>query len=179
MTDETVKTSKFLSLVLRHRPDMIGLALDTGGWASVEDLLAACRARGVALTRERLEEAVAGNDKRRFSFSADGLSIRANQGHSVGVELGYESSVPPPVLYHGTAERNLASIRRDGIVKGGRHHVHLSEDAETARRVGARYGKPAVLLVEAARMCGEGHLFYLSANGVWLTDRVPPEYVRR
>ena len=177
MSDRTVRISKFLSLVLRHRPEKIGIKLDRQGWVSVSRLLGACDANGMPLTLEELRRVVSSNDKKRFSFSADGLYIRANQGHSVEVELGYEPVAPPPVLYHGTAERSLPSIKQQGLIKGRRHHVHLSQDMDTARAVGGRYGKPVVLKIESARMHEDGYLFYQAANGVWLTEHVPVEYI--
>ena len=175
--DETVKTSKFLSLVLRHAPGLIGISLDPAGWVSVGELLRACGAHGRGLSLEELRAVVEGNDKRRFSFSEDGSRIRANQGHSVPVELGYSAAVPPEILYHGTVEKFLPSIMREGLMRGARHHVHLSADVETASKVGGRRGRPVVLTVESERMRRDGHEFFLSANGVWLTERVPPEYI--
>lgn len=175
--DETVKVSKFLSLVLRHEPGLIGISLDSAGWVSVEELLHACVAHGRALSLGELRAVVEGNDKRRFSFSEDGSRIRANQGHSVPVELGYETAEPPEILYHGTVEKFLPSIMKEGLEKRERHHVHLSADVETASRVGGRRGRPIVLKVESGRMRRDGHEFFLSANGVWLTERVPPEYL--
>ena len=175
--DETVKTSKFLSLVLRHEPGSVGISLDSAGWVSVEELLRACRAHGRALSLEELRAVVEGNDKRRFSFSEDGSKIRANQGHSVSVELGYSAAEPPEVLYHGTVEKFLPSIMEEGLRKRERHHVHLSADVETASKVGGRRGRPVVLRIESGRMHRDGHEFFPSANGVWLTERVPPEYL--
>lgn len=172
-----VRTSKFLSLVLRHRPELIGIELDPAGWVSVSELLRACREHGRAITADELREVVAGNDKRRFAFSEDGERIRASQGHSVAVELGYTPADPPEFLYHGTIAKFLPSIREGGLKKGERHHVHLSPDEETARRVGQRRGRPVVLKVESGRMQRDGHAFYLSANGVWLTEHVPPAYL--
>ncbi len=178
MDPELVELSKFLSLVLRHRPQMLGLTLDSSGWVSVDVLLGAMHARGRGIDRARLERVVAENDKQRFSFSADGTMIRANQGHSIPVELGLAPRTPPDVLYHGTAEKNAASIRANGLVKGKRHAVHLSLDTETAQKVGARHGAPLVLTIEAGRMAADGYVFTCSDNGVWLTDSVPPEYIR-
>lgn len=175
--DKLTRTSKFLSLVLRHRPELIGITLDSAGWVSAAELLRACRAHGRPLTPEELREVVASNDKRRFSFSEDGRKVRANQGHSVPVELGYSPTVPPEILYHGTAEKFLPLIREEGLKKGARHHVHLSADEETAERVGGRRGRPVILKVESGRMRQEGYEFFLSANGVWLTEHVPPEYL--
>jgi putative RNA 2'-phosphotransferase len=170
--------SKFLSLVLRHQPATIGLTLDEHGWVSVTELLAALNAHGKRVDRALLEAVVADNDKQRFAFSPDGQRIRANQGHSVAVELGYTPQTPPETLYHGTAERNLASIRAQGLLKQQRHHVHLSANADTARQVGQRYGRPVVLVVNAGEMSRQGHTFYQSDNGVWLTDAVPPQFIQ-
>lgn len=175
--DRHTRVSKFLSLVLRHRPEKIGVTLDREGWVSVTRLLDAIEAHGLSLTPDELREIVRTNDKQRFSLSPDGLSIRANQGHSVEVELGYEPEPPPTVLYHGTAGRFLSSIKRQGLVRGRRHHVHLSEQEDTAAAVGRRYGRPAVLRVASGEMQRDGHLFFRSANGVWLTERVPARYI--
>ena len=176
MNKRLVKTSKFLSLVLRHKPQTIGLELDDQGWASVDELIAAAGKQGTKLRSELIEEVVATNDKKRFALSEDGSRIRANQGHSVKVDLGLEPVAPPEFLYHGTATRFMASIRTQGLKPSGRHHVHLSPDRETAVKVGSRRGVPVVLRVEAGRMHAEGTVFYCSDNGVWLTDRVPPEF---
>lgn len=178
MSDHFTKISRFLSYVLRHRPDEVGLTLDEGGWVGVDELLAACAARGRRISRADLEYVVANNDKRRFAFDDDRARIRASQGHSVEVDLGYEPADPPALLYHGTAERFLVSIMRGGLVRGSRHHVHLSPDPATAREVGTRHGRPLVLEVRSGDMARAGVTFYLAANGVWLTDRVPPEYLR-
>jgi putative RNA 2'-phosphotransferase len=171
-----VKLSKRMSLALRHAPERFGLALDEGGWVRVDDLLAALR-----ITREALDTVVAGNDKRRFAVdSGPGGTerIRASQGHSVPVDLGLTAQEPPPHLYHGTTATALASIRATGLHRGRRHHVHLSGDVDTATRVGARRaGSTIVLTVDAAAMVRDGHSFYRSANGVWLTDEVPPRYL--
>jgi putative RNA 2'-phosphotransferase len=177
MDNSAVRISKFLSLVLRHQPEKIGLRLSDSGWASVEELIDASRRHGVEFTREALQNVIANNDKKRFSLSEDGLRIRANQGHSVEVDLGYAPNIPPEILYHGTAERFLASIKQQGLVKGKRHHVHLSADADVAAPVGQRHGKPVVLRIEAARMHRDGFVFYLSANEVWLTECVPAQYL--
>lgn len=178
MTRQRVGLSKFLSYALRHRPDRVGLTLDDGGWALVDNLLEACRRHGHPISRDELEDVVATNEKKRFSFSDDGRRIRANQGHSVPVELGLEPVEPPELLYHGTVARFLDSIRQEGLTRGKRHHVHLSPDEATARRVGQRRGRPVILVVESGRMHRDGREFLLSANGVWLTDWVPPEYLR-
>lgn len=176
-TDPTIRASKFLSLVLRHEPGKIGIELDPAGWVDVGHLLQALAKHGSPLTREELQTIVDTSDKKRFAFSDDGERIRASQGHSVEVELGYQPSVPPPVLYHGTVDRFLPSIRKIGLIKGQRHHVHLSPDTETAGKVGARRGRPVILKINAASMANEGILFYFSANGVWLTDAVPPRFI--
>ncbi len=171
------KISKFLSLVLRHRPDQIGIQLDEQGYVDVDTLLAALAKHGTEASHEEIASVVAHSDKQRFAFSADGTRIRANQGHSVDVELGYLPSTPPPILYHGTATRFLDSIRRQGLLRGERHHVHLSSDAETAAKVGARHGKPVVVQIDAAGMHAKGYQFYVSDNGVWLTESVPTEFL--
>ena len=173
-----VRISKFLSYVLRHHPGSIGIELDSGGWADVSELLRGARRNGLAITADELRRVVRDNDKQRFSFSEDGVRIRASQGHSVGVDLGYEQVVPPDVLYHGTAQRRVDSICREGLSRGSRHHVHLSADVATARRVGQRYGKAIVLEVQAGRMSSDGYKFYLSANKIWLTEYVPPSYLK-
>lgn len=169
--------SKFLSLVLRHEPQRLGLTLDPAGWVPVEALLTACIREKVPLTRERLEQIVAVSDKQRFAFDETGARIRANQGHSVPVELGYQPSVPPEILYHGTVDTFLVSIRTAGLRRGERHHVHLSADEATARKVGARRGHPVVLTVRASAMHHAGHAFFLSVNGVWLVEAVPAEFL--
>lgn len=169
--------SRFLSFVLRHRPERSGIVLDRQGWVSVAELLGACARHGRHFSREELEAAVAANDKKRFVFSADGLRIRASQGHTVEVDLGYDPLDPPELLYHGTVARHLKSIRRNGLQKGRRHHVHLSADRETACGVGSRYGIPVVLAVRAGEMARAGMKFYRSANGVWMTDSVPSAFI--
>jgi putative RNA 2'-phosphotransferase len=179
MSARLTTVSKYLSKYLRHAPQELGLTLQPGGWVPVDDLLDAARRHGFPISNDELVECVETNDKRRFSFDASGESIRANQGHSVEVDLQLEVREPPETLYHGTVERFLPSILAEGLDKGKRHHVHLSKDVETARRVGARRGKPIVLVVEAGRMHRDGHMFYMSGNGVWLTDAVPPRYVSR
>lgn len=177
MQSRLVRVSKFLSLVLRHQPERVGIELDRAGWANVSDLLAACEAHGFPITLEELGAVVRENDKKRFALSEDGRRIRASQGHSVQIELGYAPLAPPPVLYHGTASRLLASIRERGLLKGKRHHVHLSADAATAAKVGARHGEPHVIEVKSGRMHADGYEFYRSDNGVWLTEHVPAKYL--
>lgn len=174
-----VKISKYLSKHLRHQPERLGLTLASGGWVEIDALLAACKAHNLSISRAELEEVVEENDKQRFSFDSTGRMIRANQGHSVDVDLGLKAVAPPPLLYHGTAERNVESILKDGLRRMARHHVHLSKDIETAVKVGARHGKPFVLEVMAEAMAEAGYKFYQSANGVWLTDDVPPQYLKR
>ncbi|MEL6545781.1 MAG: RNA 2'-phosphotransferase [Myxococcota bacterium] len=176
---ERTAVSKFLSYVLRHRPDSIGIELDSAGWVNIAELLEHAREHGRTISDEQLAEVVARNPKRRFAISDDGLRIRANQGHSVDVELAYSASKPPTVLFHGTVDRALDAIFREGLKKMNRHHVHLSPELDTATMVGARRGRPVILEVAAQEMHDEGHEFYLSANGVWLTEHVAPRYLRR
>ena len=171
------RLSRFLSLVLRHRPERIGVQLDRNGWADVQDLITAARAAGVPLTDGRLREVVARNDKQRFSFSRDGRHVRANQGHSITVDLELVPCAPPEELFHGTAKQSLSAIRHQGLTARGRLHVHLSGDAGTAMTVGRRHGDPVVLTVAAGDMSRQGHEFFRSANGVWLTHHVPPDYL--
>lgn len=173
-----MRASRHLSYVLRHAPEAIGIALDEAGWVPVDQLLAALARAGKALDREDLAQIVAESDKQRFAFDGRGEHIRARQGHSIDVDLGYAERVPPELLYHGTATRFLAAIREQGLQRGERHHVHLSSDARTARSVGQRHGKPIVLSVEARRLHERGEPFYLSDNGVWLVDAVAPSYLR-
>ena len=173
-----VNTSKFLSLILRHAPDKIGLALDPQGWADIGQLLALAAQHGRDLSREQLDEVVARDSKTRYAISDDGLRIRANQGHSLSaVDIGLPPSTPPAVLYHGTASRFVDAIRAGGLLPGSRNHVHLSSNHETAVAVGARHGKPVVLTVDAAAMQAQGHVFYVSDNGVWLTPAVPVAFI--
>lgn len=177
MAADLVKVSKFLSLILRHQPEAIGLTLDENGWTGIDDLIRLADLKGDRLTRPLLERLVVENDKKRFAISEDGRRIRASQGHSVAVDLGLPESEPPEVLYHGTASRFLPSIRAEGLHTGSRRHVHLSVDVPTATTVGRRHGKPAVLLIRARAMDEAGHKFFLSANGVWLTERVPVDFI--
>ena len=175
---DDVRTSRLLARVLRHAPGSVGLTLDTGGWVGVPALLDALAAHGTTVSRAHLERVVAGNDKQRFELDPGTDRVRARQGHSVGVDLGLEATLPPSALYHGTPERNLDAILREGLHRGARHHVHLSGDVETATRVGARRGRAVVLTVDAGAMARDGHRFYLTGNGVWLTDAVPAQYLR-
>jgi len=176
-TVATVQLSKFLSFVLRHKPEAIGLALDPQGWASIDELIERANAAGTRLSRADLLLVVETSDKQRFSIAADGLRLRAAQGHSVSVELGLSPQEPPPELYHGTAMRFIESIRAEGLKPQARQQVHLSADEVTARRVGQRHGTPTVLKIDARRMYAAGFKFYRADNGVWLTDRVPPEFL--
>jgi putative RNA 2'-phosphotransferase len=179
MDRNMVTVSKFLSKHLRHTPEELGLTLQPGGWVSVDDLLSASGRAGFAISYDKLIECVETSDKRRFSFDDTGDLIRANQGHSVEVDLQLDEREPPDVLYHGTVDRFLVSIMAEGLKKGKRHHVHLSKDMETARKVGARRGKPVILQVDAGKMYGQGFKFFLSVNGVWLTDTVPAVFLAR
>ncbi|MFF3092183.1 RNA 2'-phosphotransferase [Streptomyces cyaneofuscatus] len=171
----TIKVSKYLSTHLRHEPERIGITLDDNGWVGVETLLGAAARHGFAITRAELDHVVAANDKRRFTV--DGDRIRANQGHTVTVDLDLPPAEPPAYLYHGTVARVLGVIRAEGLRPMARHHVHLSPDRETATRVGARRGRPLVLTVDAGAMHRAGHVFRVSANGVWLADAVPPQFL--
>jgi putative RNA 2'-phosphotransferase len=172
-----VRLSKRLAYVLRHDPASVGLTLDPAGWVDVDDLLAALAACGTVVSRARLDRLVQESDKQRFAFDESGTRIRANQGHSTRVDLGYAPRTPPPVLFHGTPARHLTSIRARGLLPGGRHAVHLSADEATARLVGERRGRAVVLRVDAATMARDGWEFTRSPNGVWLVDAVPPAYL--
>ena len=172
-----VALSKFLSLVLRHKPQEIGIQLDEQGWVSVQDLLDEMKNHGRKMDIETLKHVVETNSKKRFAFSEDGTKIRASQGHSLDVDLGYEPTEPPEILYHGTAKKSVESILSTGIEKRSRHLVHLSADIETAIKVGQRHGKPAVLIIKSREMHKGRHNFYLSANNVWLTEFIPPEFI--
>lgn len=173
----TKQTSKFLSLVLRHAPEQIGIELDAQGWTDVDTLIAKANAAGVALDRASLQDIVATSDKQRFTLSADGLRIRAAQGHSVEVDLDLPPSTPPAILFHGTARTNVDAILAEGLKPGKRQHVHLSPNEETARRVGMRHGVPVIFRVDTARMHADGLVFWQADNGVWLTDVVVPTYL--
>ncbi len=177
MEKRFIKLSKFLSLVLRHQPQKIGLSLDEGGWASIAELLHCARKAHVPLDLETLLEIVDQNDKKRFAISEDDQKIRANQGHTISVDLGLEPARPPEQLYHGTSSRFIGSIKLHGLRREKRHHVHLSPDHQTAFQVGKRHGQPVVLTILAGRMHQGGYLFYLSKNGVWLVSEVPPQYI--
>jgi putative RNA 2'-phosphotransferase len=172
-----VRISKFLSLVLRHKPERIGLSLDQGGWAKVDELLLKVNQAGVSLNKDLLQWVVDNNDKQRFCFSQDRQRIRANYGHSLPVDLDFVPSKPPDFLFHGTATRFVESIKRLGLVPKKRNYVHLSPDQQTALTVGGRHGKPIVLTIQTGRMYECGFHFFPSANGIWLTERVPAEHI--
>lgn len=174
---EINKTSKFLSLVLRHEPQQIGIELDENGWVSVTELIEKLNLNNKKITFDELKIVVDTNNKKRFSFNAYFSKIRANQGHSLEIDLNYEPKEPPIFLYHGTATKNLESIFENGIQKQNRHHVHLSDNVDTAFSVGTRHGKPVVLKIKAHEMYEKEIIFYLSANNVWLVDEVLPEYI--
>ena len=173
---DDARLSKTLSYWLRHRPEAAGLVLDEAGWADLDRVLAALSRRGAA--RNDLLRVVAANDKQRFELSPDGRRVRARQGHSIAVDGDWRPAAPPERLFHGTPASRLATVLAEGLRPMGRHHVHLSPDAETARGVGARRGRPAVLIVDAARLAAGGEPFFLTGNGVWLTARVPPAFLR-
>ncbi|NEA82671.1 RNA 2'-phosphotransferase [Actinospica acidiphila] len=172
----TVRVSKYLAKHLRHQPERIGLSPDAAGWVEIDALIDAAADHGFPITRDELDHVVAANDKRRFAV--EGSRIRASQGHTIPVDLQLPTAVPPAWLYHGTVARNLDAIRCEGLRPMDRHAVHLSADRETATRVGARRGRPVVLSVDAGAMHRDGHVFHVSANGVWLTAAVPSRYLR-
>ncbi|MEL6538731.1 MAG: RNA 2'-phosphotransferase [Bacteroidota bacterium] len=174
---EQKRISKKLSYLLRHQPEAVGLSLDPQGWAQIDELLSCLEKDQFPVSREQLGVVVAENPKQRFLLSPDGKAIRASQGHSIPVELGLVAVKPPEQLYHGTAQGNMESIRQQGLVKGTRNHVHLSVDWPTAKSVGQRHGKPVVLSVTAGAMHADGYEFFVSDNGVWLTEQVPSAYL--
>lgn len=181
MSKQLSEISKFLSYVLRHQPDAIGITLDREGWVDISTLIAAAATAtdGKLLDRNFIETVVTTSDKKRFAISEDGLRIRAVQGHSAeNVNINYVKKVPPEFLYHGTATRFLDSIRKEGLLPGSRQYVHLSQDEQTALAVGQRHGKPAVLKIEALRMHQQGFKFHQAENGVWLTGKVPAQFLR-
>ena len=174
---EAIRTSKFLSLILRHEPQQVGITLGEAGWVDVQELLEAVNRHGVKLTLDELKYVVDTNTKKRFAFSEDGQRIRASQGHSVEVDLQYSPQTPPEILYHGTATRFLDSIRKDGLKSMARHDVHLSAETKMTIQVGGRHGKPVLLTIRAGDMHRAGNVFKCSANGVWLVSQVPPEFI--
>lgn len=173
------KTSKFLSYVLRHHPELINLSLNENGWADVNELITKSTNDSQGFTFEELDEIVQTNDKKRFIFNQDKTKIRANQGHSVDIDLALKPQQPPEFLYHGTAQAHIDSILEKGIEKRSRQHVHLSSDKETAAKVGMRHGKPVILTIRTGKMAEDGILFYLSENNVWLTDFVDAKYISK
>jgi len=173
MTPTHKKISKYLSYILRHKPQSIGLKLDANGWANIDELIA--KTTQMELSRQDIEIVVENNSKQRFAI--DGDKIRANQGHSIEVDLALEPQTPPDILYHGTATRFIDSINQNGLLPQSRQHVHLSSDKDTAIEVGKRHGKVVVLEIDCTQMATDGYSFYLSHNGVWLTDAVPKEYI--
>lgn len=176
MKQDVKRISKFLSYILRHRPDEIGLILDDEGWADISELLRKSQGK-ISLTRSLIDSVVKDNDKERFRISDDGSRIRASQGHSLNVNLNLQPQSPPDILYHGTASRFLPSIFKEGLKSGSRQFVHLSKDRDTAHTVGSRHGSPVILKVAAGEMAKDGQTFYLSDNGVWLIHRVAPNYL--
>jgi putative RNA 2'-phosphotransferase len=178
MTENQKKRiSKFLSLVLRHQPETIDLVLDANGWADVEELIAKWTKHSHIFSADELKEIVFTNDKKRFSFNEDETKIRANQGHSIDVDLALKATEPPEFLYHGTVAKFLENIKQEGLLKISRQHVHLSGDKETAEKVGSRRGTPVILVVNSFKMHQDGYAFFISENGVWLTDNVPVKYI--
>ena len=174
---EEFNLSKFLSLILRHKPERIDLKLDENGWAEVDDLIQKANTKGFKFDTEKLNTIVENNNKKRFAFNEDKSKIRANQGHSISVDLQFQAEKPPKILYHGTGEKYVQSIEKSGLIKKNRNHVHLSADIKTALIVGKRHGNPKIFIVDAEKMNQNGFEFYLSKNGVWLIDSVPSEYL--
>lgn len=176
--DKLQKTSRFLSLILRHKPEVIGITLDKNGWADVSAVIAGVnKSDRYFLDMETLEEIVRTDEKQRYSFSPDRKKIRANQGHSVQVDVELKKGTPPEFLWHGTGEKYVDSINKEGLKPKGRLYVHLSADVETARKVGSRHGKPVIYRIDSGEMHRKGYIFYLSENGVWLTDIVPVNFM--
>jgi putative RNA 2'-phosphotransferase len=178
LQNNSTNSSKFLSLILRHHPEKIGITLDENGWADVDELLAKMNAAGTAISKEILSEVVSANDKQRFAFNSNQTQIRASQGHSVNIDLDLKEQIPPAFLYHGTVAGFISSIQAEGLQKMQRTHVHLSADIATAQKVGSRRGKPVILTIQSGQMYKDGLQFFLSANGVWLTNHVPSVYIQ-
>lgn len=172
------RTSRYISLVLRHKPEAAGITLDEHGWADVGELIAGV-SKTHPLTMELLEEIVRTDEKQRYSFNEDGTLIRANQGHSIPVDVELARLEPPEVLYHGTGRKYVPSIDQQGLLPKSRQYVHLSTDEDTAVKVGSRHGEPIVYRVQAGRMSADGYAFFKSANGVWLTKNVPAKYLAK
>lgn len=177
MSKELTKDSKFLSLILRHKPDLVGIEIQEEGWVKVESLLEKCAEFGRPISKETLRIIVESDEKQRYSFKDDGEYIRANQGHSIDVDMSFKEESPPIILYHGTARKNIESIKRQGLTKQNRQYVHLSKDFHTARTVGSRHGTSVVYNVKAYEMSKQGYKFFLSENGIWLTEWVPTNYL--
>lgn len=177
MSVDAKKLSKFLSLVLRHKPEIIGLTLDPAGWARVDDLVARANANGVRFDRDDLTRIISTGGKMRLSVSLDGQFVRASHGHSVLIDLGLTVKEPPEFLFHGTADRFVDSIMLNGLKPQRRRHVHLTADAEAASKIGQRHGKPIVISVQTGKMILDGFEFYRADNGIWLTDQVPPQFL--
>ncbi len=178
MKDKLQKTSKFLSLILRHKPEVIGIELDGKGWANVKSLIAGVNKTGkYFLDMKILEEIVRTDEKGRYSFNADKTKIRANQGHSIKVDVDLKKCPPPEYLWHGTAEKYVESINENGLVPKSRLYVHLSADVETAEKVGSRHGKPVIYRIFSGEMDRQGYNFYISENGIWLADFIPPNFM--
>ncbi|WP_207424617.1 RNA 2'-phosphotransferase [Desertivirga brevis] len=176
--NDEIKISKFLSLVLRHQPETIGIELDENGWTEIDVLIEKSAKKGILINHHLLKHIVDTNSKKRFAINEAGNKIRANQGHSVEVELGYTAQEPPELLYHGTGQKSVEEIMRSGLDKRSRHHVHLSSDIKTAIDVGSRHGKPFVFEVLAGQMHRDKFEFFLSENKVWLTSHVPVRYLK-
>ena len=175
-----VKTSRFISLILRHRPEAVGISLDAHGWADVQALISGInRSGGHTVDMEILEEIVRTDEKQRYSFNEDHTKIRANQGHSIPVDVELEEKNPPDILWHGTGEKYVSSIDKKGLIPKGRLYVHLSSDRETARKVGSRHGKPVIYEIDCRKMKEDGYRFFLSANHIWLTKEVPAQYLKK
>jgi len=177
MTKEQTTVSKLMSLALRHKPEKLGILLDQHGWAETNELINGINNKGYSVMLDDLEVIVKSNDKQRFKFNDDFTKIRANQGHSIAVNVELTESMPPDILYHGTSLRNLESIQTNGILSQSRLHVHLSDNKETAKQVGSRHGKPIILVIDTKQMHADNLKFYLSENGVWLTDNIPSQYI--
>jgi putative RNA 2'-phosphotransferase len=177
MKPELIKISKFLSLILRHKPESIGVSMSPHGWVNINELIKAAEKHRIYLNKKLIDQVIKEDDKQRFTYSTDGESIRANQGHSINIELELKPSKPPDSLYHGTASRFIENIRKKGLLKMNRQHVHLSLLKKTAYDVGKRHGKPIILTIDAETMTKDGYDFYLSKNGVWLTKHVAPQYL--
>lgn len=171
--------SKYISLILRHRPDTIGISLDEHGWADVEEMLEGINKTGTVIDKALLEKIVKEDNKQRYSFNDEHTLIRANQGHSIPVDVGLEEVIPPEILYHGTGEKFVSSIDQQGLIPKSRLYVHISGDKDTARTVGMRHGKPVVYKIKSGDMHIDGYVFYKSVNGVWLTKEVPPKYLEK